>query len=66
MASRVMAKYTKDVLIGKLWAAQCTECDSERMEAEYDDADDPAGSDASYRPDLVANSSSNGSGSDGV
>ena len=42
VASKVKAKYTKDVLIGKLWAAQCTECDSERKEAEYDAADDAA------------------------
>jgi hypothetical protein len=66
-ASSMLSKWNKDELIVKLWAAQCTECDSERMEAEYDDADDAAGSDTSSRqPDLVENPSSNGSGSDGI
>ena len=40
-ASSMQAKWNKDELFAKLWVAQtqCTECDSERMEAEYDAAD---------------------------
>ena len=36
-ASKLKDKHTKATLIGKVWAAQCTECESERREAEYDD-----------------------------
>ena len=50
--STVKNKYSKEVLINKVWAAQCTECDYEQKEAEYDDADDGARSDAVSMPSL--------------
>ena len=64
--STVTNKYSKEVLTNKLCAAQCTECDYEENEAEYDDADDGPRSDAVSMPSLAANSSMDGSGSDGV